>query len=62
MMVNQKPCDDKEIDALIHELEHASWLERQQARLSLEKIGGDRVQEILKRSQSRGFLDWLRGN
>lgn len=35
---------------------------RQQARLSLEKIGGDRVQEILKRSQSRGFLDWLRGN
>ncbi len=35
---------------------------RQQTALSLKKIGGEQVQEILKRSQSRGFLKWLRGN
>jgi HEAT repeat protein len=35
---------------------------RQQAALSLEKIGGKQVREILQRSQSRGFLKWLRGN
>jgi HEAT repeat protein len=48
MMVNQKPCDDKEIDALIHELEHASWLERQQARLSLAECGEPAVLPLVK--------------
>ncbi len=35
---------------------------RQQAAFSLEQIGGEQVREILQRSQSRGFLKWLRGN
>lgn len=35
---------------------------RQQAALSLKKIGGEQAQEILQRSQSRSLLKWLRGD
>ena len=35
---------------------------RQQAVLSLEKIGGEAAQAMLQRGQARGFLKWLRGD
>jgi HEAT repeat protein len=35
---------------------------REQARHSLLKIGGKQVQTVLEQSQSKGLIDWLKGN
>jgi phage FluMu protein Com len=35
---------------------------REQARRSLQKIGGAQAEAFLKQAQSKGFLNWLKGN
>jgi HEAT repeat protein len=52
MRINQTPCLENEIDAAIHELEHSSWLNRQQARLFLADCGEPAVLPLIKELSS----------